>query len=75
MMAPTTPRRVPRSKLTAEQWNAKYPPGTPVRYTNGLGVSRMTATRSKAWNLGHGEPVVMIDGASGGYALWCLEPQ
>ena len=32
----------------------------------------LTKTRSAAWNLGHGEPVVMVEGKSGGVALWAI---
>ena len=66
--------------LTAEQFNERYPVGTPViaypdvrpEYAaeRGFEVERLeTCTRSVAWNLGHGEPVVMVDGYAGGISL------
>ncbi|MFI6443794.1 hypothetical protein [Kitasatospora sp. NPDC050543] len=63
--------------LTAEQWNDRYPPGTPVIAYPGVrpefGLAEYprleTRTRSRAWNLGHGEPVVAVDGHAGGIAL------
>jgi hypothetical protein len=72
---PTTP-----PPLTAEQWNSRHPIGTPVIAYPGVrpsdplaavfGVPRLeTRTRSRAWNLGHGEPVVAVDGYAGGISL------
>lgn len=66
--------------LTAEQWNNRHPVGTPVIAYPGvrpehpaysaLNSRRLeTVTRSRAWNLGHGEPVVMVDGYAGGISL------
>lgn len=68
---------------TADQWNARYPIGTPVvaypltrpednqpDYFERL----ETQTRSAAWALGHGEPVVMVDGHAGGIALTHVDP-
>ncbi|MFD4394691.1 hypothetical protein [Kitasatospora sp. NPDC058478] len=68
------------SNLTAEQWNATYPVGTPVTAYPDLRPEHPafaefrskrleTRTRSIAWNLGHGEPVVLIDDYSGGISL------
>jgi hypothetical protein len=60
--------------MTAEQWNEKYPMGTPVLYypVRGDDFHRTTETRSEAWTLGHGDPVVKIVGQTGGVALWAL---
>ena len=55
--------------LTAKEWNDKYPPGTIVVYTNAIGDKLTTYTRSEAWELGHGDPVVLLHGRAGGYAL------
>ncbi|MEE1764370.1 hypothetical protein [Streptomyces sp. SP18BB07] len=33
-----------------------------------------TVTRSVAWNLGHGDPVVMVEGYAGGIALTHIDP-
>ena len=98
-----------RAKLEAEkqegqrkanEFNARYPVGTPVmaypsvrpehpvavRYQQAVaaGLPRgaesdpckrlTTRTRSKAWILGHGEPVVMVDGYSSGIALAHVDP-
>lgn len=52
-------------------WNEANPIGTPVtaypatRDDEGL----VTRTRSLAWNLGHGEPVVQVEGYAGGISL------
>lgn len=68
----------PRSRWTAEQWNERYPVGTEVAYRAAWQQpepSLLTHTRSEAWALPHGEPVVLIEGRSGGVALWALEPR
>lgn len=67
----------PRSRWTAEQWNERYPVGTPVEYRAAWGVHEptlTTRTRSEAWTLPHGEPTVKIEGRAGGVALWALTP-
>lgn len=67
--------------LTAEQWNERHPIGTPViaypgirpEYAAEIGTTKYprleTVTRSRAWNLGHGAPVVAVVGHSGGISL------
>lgn len=67
--------------LTADQFNERFPVGTPViaypgvrpEYAATIGMSGVprleTCTRSRAWNLGHGEPVVAVDGYAGGISL------
>lgn len=57
-------------KITAQEFNEKYPTGTPVTYQpikDGEGIS--TSTRSEAWELGHGAAVVSVKGRSGGVSL------
>lgn len=86
--------------MNADEFNARYPVGTPVlaypsvrpehpvavRYRQAVEAGRarkaesdpckrlITRTRSKAWILGHGEPVVMVDGYAGGIALTHVDP-
>lgn len=65
--------------MTAEEFNALYPIGTPVRYWPVLGVpgvneSVETKTRSEAWALGHGDVVVKIEGRTGGCYIEHMEP-
>jgi len=65
--------------MTAAQFNARYPVGTPVvaypgirpegKYAGWTCERLETITRSVAWELGHGEPVVMVDGYAGGIVL------
>jgi hypothetical protein len=50
-------------------WNLCCPPGTPVALTNDDGALEDTITRSKAWCLGDGTPVVAVEGRAGGYLL------
>lgn len=55
--------------MTADEWNAKYKPGQAVHLVEDDGSVTHTVTRSKAWPLGHGEPVVKVVGKVGGYQL------
>ncbi|MEU9793801.1 hypothetical protein AB0E27_24765 [Streptomyces sparsogenes] len=61
---------------TATEWNALYPTGTPVTaYPLTRNDAPLTTrTRSVAWTLGHGEPVVMVEGYAGGIALSHVDP-
>jgi len=63
-----------KGTMLADLFNARYPIGTPVFYRSVWGESKgvRTKTRSKAWLLGHGEPVVLVEGISGGVCLWAL---
>jgi hypothetical protein len=57
--------------VNAAEFNAAHPVGTPVvaypgtRNDEGL----ITKTRTPAWELGHGAPVVSVDGYAGGICL------
>lgn len=57
--------------MTADEWNRLYPVGTPVKYfaIRGRGATSETKTRSEAWTLGSGHPVVNIHGVAGGVSL------
>lgn len=61
-------------KMTAAQWNANHKPGTGVIVKLDGGELKYTKTRSEAWELGHGQPVVMLEGISGGYDLARVKP-
>lgn len=57
--------------MTADEFNERHPVGTKVA---AFPITRdeeplLTRTRSKAWTLGHGAPVVMVEGYSGGICL------
>ena len=60
-------------QVSAEEWNRSYPPGTKVFYKaltdNSSMHDMMTRTRSEAWTLGDGSPVVLVEGKSGGVSL------
>ena len=60
--------------LTVDAFNAIVPVGTNVLYFPVIGQPECvsTHTRSEAWALPHGEPVVMIEGRSGAVALRAL---
>ena len=63
--------------LDVQAFNAACPPGTRVIYRPWIGCPEgervITRTRSEAWLLGHGEPVVKIEGRAGGVCLSHLE--
>lgn len=60
------------SQAEVDAWNLAHPVGTACRYEDGPGKWVPTITRSEAWLLGHGVPVVKIEGKSGGYGIDCL---
>lgn len=63
--------------MTAGQWNELYKVGTPVRFWPGSRVvdhPKVSRTRTPAWALGSGTPVVSVEGSSGGMALTHVEP-
>lgn len=60
--------------LTAAEWNERFRPGIEVIVTLDNGEAWRTKTRSEAWELGHGHPVVMLEGKSGGYDLSRVAP-
>lgn len=57
--------------MTASEWNERNPVGTPVRYfpVKGEWDHVDSETRSIAWDLYSGTPVVKIKGRVGGVAL------
>ena len=59
---------------TAEQWNQSHKVGAGVLVKMDDGRLWHTRTRSEAWELGHGQPVVMLEGKSGGYDLSRIKP-
>lgn len=64
--------------MTADEWNATHPIGTRVRYWPILppipsAPAVETVTRSEAWVLGSGHPVVSVAGKTGGVSLDHLE--
>ena len=58
--------------MKAEEFNIKYPIETKVIYHPVIGEPEgiETETRSEAWELGHGEPVVKVKGKAG---IVCLD--
>lgn len=63
-----------RYPTTAAEWNAAHRPGIGVIVKKDDGTLKFTRTRSEAWELGHGQPVVMLEGISGGYDLARVTP-
>lgn len=64
-------KRFARGEARALAWNEANPIGTPVRFWPVLYDSHheQSRTRSKAWVLGDGSPVVLIEGRPGGVHL------
>lgn len=65
-------------RQAVEEWNTHCPPGTRVRYWPVLPPIPSsppvdTTTRSEAWCLGDGSPVVLIAGRTGGIHIGHLE--
>ena len=60
-------RRV--SALEAENWNLKYPVGTPVVLSKDSGEQKQTKTRSEAYVCDSGQAVCFFEGVSGYYLL------
>ncbi len=63
------------NESVVQEWNELHPPGTKVLLTNDLGGVEETRTRSIAWLLGSGHPVVSVEGRTGGYSLERIKPQ
>jgi hypothetical protein len=61
--------------LTADEFNERFPIGTPVRFFPIIDepAHEVTKTRSEAWTLGHGAVVVKVEGRTGGVILEALE--
>ncbi|MER7213166.1 hypothetical protein ABT340_39400 [Streptosporangium sp. NPDC000239] len=61
--------------MTADEFNATYPIATPVLAWPGSRDEEplTTVTRTPAWTLGHGTPVVSVEGIAGGIALTHVE--
>jgi len=74
-MATKAPRSLHGCK-TADQWNAKFPVGTPVRVWRGVreGPGDATKTHSKAFDLPSGHTVVQVEDRAGSIALTHVEP-
>jgi hypothetical protein len=59
------------SDLELAQWAQRHPVGTRVRYwpVRGYEEFRDSTVRSEPWRLGHGMPIVKIEGTAGGVAI------
>lgn len=60
--------------MKASEWNAKHKVGIGVLVKLDDGKIKHTTTCSEAWELGHGQPVVMVEGIRGGYDLARVTP-
>ncbi|MFB6813064.1 hypothetical protein ACFCV8_00755 [Streptomyces sp. NPDC056347] len=66
----------PCQPMTADEWNARHPVGTPVLAYPGTRDAEPldTVTRTPAWTLGHGAAVVSVEGEAGGICLTHVDP-
>ena len=62
-------RRAKNGPRDADAWNATNPIGTLVNLTRDDGTVEQTFTRSAAWCLGDGTPVILVGLRAGGYLL------
>jgi len=60
--------------MNIETWNESYPPGTSVEVWLDDNTIFKTKTRSVAWAIGDGTPVVSLEGKTGGYLLSRVQP-
>lgn len=56
-------------KYDLQLWNSMHPVGSPCDLILDDGSMLRTKTRSIAWELGHGQAVVKVEGKSGGWLL------
>lgn len=64
-----------KNQLLVENWNLKFPIGTPVLYQKIKGGQQyQSTTDSEAFVSASGEPVIMLAGVSGYYALSHVKP-
>ena len=64
-----------KSQLLVENWNLKYPVGTPVLYQRVKGGQRYPSkTESAAYISDSGTPVIFLECVSGYYALSHVTP-
>jgi hypothetical protein len=65
-----------RRTMSAAEFNEKFQIGQRFRYYAVLGIpdSVEVVTRSGAWELGHGEAVVLLEGRTGGFSVEHLTP-
>jgi hypothetical protein len=62
--------------MTAQQFNEKYPIGTPFTYFSIKGMpstAKDVETTSDAWEIGGGDAIVKVSGVSGGVSVEHLE--
>jgi hypothetical protein len=55
---------------SCDRWNREHPIGSPVWVLRDHGERVASRTRSEAYLVAYGEPVVLLEGISGCYALY-----
>lgn len=69
-----TPLKILQGEAIVAAWNHNVQPGSPVNLIDDMGDTCETKTRSEAWTLGDGTPVVSVDGRTGGFLLERIIP-
>jgi len=64
-----------RAEWSVFMWNRSTPGGSPITYEDDLGNLVDTETRSPAWVLPNGIPVVQVKGRSGSFILYRCRPR
>jgi hypothetical protein len=67
--------RAPDHTELVAKWNEANAVGCEVVLTDDMGNKHDTKTRSNAWVLPSGHPVVMVEGRAGGYDLFRIVPK
>lgn len=73
-MATRLEQKVAKAEAKARAFNEQCAVGDAVEVTRDDGTKERRATRSEAWALPCGEPVVLLTGIAGGYALGRVRP-
>jgi hypothetical protein len=68
-------KAIAKGEALAMAWNMRVPVGTPCTRIDDHGKPHETRTRSEAWVLGDGSPVVKVEGYAGGYMLDRIIPK
>lgn len=55
--------------MNSKEWNNKYQVGQPIYLKEDDESITVTQTRSLAWDLDSGAPVILVSGNVGGYSL------
>ena len=69
-----TNKQLREALAKVDAWNKAHPIGTKVIRTDDVGKEHRTKTRSEAWVIPSGMPLVKVDDIAGGYLLDRIRP-